>query len=145
MQVVKSLRKSKPTPQQQLHVQKEEKKVEKTIRDAAKALAKELVQSRKAVNHLYKNKAQINSISMHLGKIVRCCDRRPEQQDRHEDPAEVDVGQEDHQALERAARSCSSPRLAQAMSSGCKKIFLSALSLVSTVAFVANNTCMLHN
>ena len=35
-----------------------------------KALAKELVQSRKAVNHLYENKAQLNSISMHLGKIV---------------------------------------------------------------------------
>ncbi|EMS49932.1 Vacuolar protein sorting-associated protein 24-like protein 1 [Triticum urartu] len=60
------------------HVQKEEKKVEKAIRDAAKrgdmgsakALAKELVQSRKAVNRLYENKAQLNSISMHLGEIV---------------------------------------------------------------------------
>uniref|UniRef100_A0A453JC07 Uncharacterized protein n=1 Tax=Aegilops tauschii subsp. strangulata TaxID=200361 RepID=A0A453JC07_AEGTS len=59
-------------------VQKEEKKVEKAIRDAAKrgdmgsakALAKELVQSRKAVNRLYENKAQLNSISMHLGEIV---------------------------------------------------------------------------
>uniref|UniRef100_M8C0J1 Vacuolar protein sorting-associated 24-1-like protein n=1 Tax=Aegilops tauschii TaxID=37682 RepID=M8C0J1_AEGTA len=57
---------------------KEEKKVEKAIRDAAKrgdmgsakALAKELVQSRKAVNRLYENKAQLNSISMHLGEIV---------------------------------------------------------------------------
>ncbi|KAM3309712.1 hypothetical protein ACQJBY_030783 [Aegilops geniculata] len=38
-----------------------------------------------------------------------------------------------------------SPRLAQAMSSGCKQIFLSALSLVSTLAFIANNTRMLHN
>ncbi|XP_040255603.1 vacuolar protein sorting-associated protein 24 homolog 1-like [Aegilops tauschii subsp. strangulata] len=89
MEVVKSLLKPKPTPQQQMRewqrrlrnkgrnierqirdVQKEEKKVEKAIRDAAKALAKELVQSRKAVNHLYENKAQLNSISMHLGKIV---------------------------------------------------------------------------
>nr|XP_045087521.1 uncharacterized protein LOC109743113 [Aegilops tauschii subsp. strangulata] len=107
-------------------VQKEEKKVEKAIRDAAKALAKELVQSRKAVNHLYENNAQLNSISMHLG----CCDRRPEQQDPHEDPAEVDVGQEDHQALVHVARSCSSPRLAL---------------MKNTSAFVANNTRMLHN
>jgi len=38
-----------------------------------------------------------------------------------------------------------SPRLAQATSSGCKQIFLSALSLVSTLAFVVNNTRMLHN
>ncbi|XBH70221.1 hypothetical protein VPH35_097929 [Triticum aestivum] len=133
MEVVKSLLKPKPTPQQQLrewqrrlrnegrnieHVQKEEKKVEKAIRDAAKALAKELVQSTKAVNHLYENKAQLNSISMHLGKIVGCCDGRPEQQDPHEDPAEVDVG------------SCSSPRLAL---------------MKNTSAFVANNTRMLHN
>uniref|UniRef100_A0A453JC91 Uncharacterized protein n=1 Tax=Aegilops tauschii subsp. strangulata TaxID=200361 RepID=A0A453JC91_AEGTS len=97
MEAVKSLLKPKPTPQQQLRewqrrlrnegrnierqirdVQKEEKKVEKAIRDAAKrgdmgsakALAKELVQSRKAVNRLYENKAQLNSISMHLGEIV---------------------------------------------------------------------------
>jgi len=59
-------------------VQREEKKVEKAIREAAKrndmgsakALAKEVVQSRKAVNRLYENKAQLNSISMHLGEIV---------------------------------------------------------------------------
>ncbi|XBI71639.1 hypothetical protein VPH35_065805 [Triticum aestivum] len=138
MEVVRSLLKPKPTPRQQLHewqrhlrnegrniehqirdVQKEEKKVEKAIRDAAK----ELVQSRKAVNHLYKNKARLNSISMHLGKII----------DRHEDLAEVDVGQEDHQALVQAARSCSSPRLA------------SHKRRLSTLAFVANNTRMLHN
>ncbi|XBI13289.1 hypothetical protein VPH35_140041 [Triticum aestivum] len=145
MEVVKSLLKPKSTPQQQLREwqrrlrraatssarsKKEEKKVEKAIRDAAKALAKELVQSRKAVNHLYENNAQLNSISMHLGKIVGCCDRRPEQQDPHEDPAEVDVGQEDHQALVHVARSCSSPRLAL---------------MKNTSAFVANNTRMLHN
>jgi charged multivesicular body protein 3 len=35
-----------------------------------KALAKEVVRSRKAVNRLYENKAQLNSISMHLGEIV---------------------------------------------------------------------------
>ncbi|XBH61543.1 hypothetical protein VPH35_115959 [Triticum aestivum] len=149
MEVVKSLLKPKPTPQQQLRewqrrlrnegrnierqiqdVQKEEKKVEKAIRDAAKALAKELVQSRKVVNQLYENKDQLNSMSMHLGKIVGCCDRRPEQQDPHEDPAEVDVGQEDHQALVHVARSCSSPRLAL---------------MKNTSAFIANNTRMLHN
>ncbi|BAF10614.2 Os03g0108400 [Oryza sativa Japonica Group] len=97
MEAVKSLLKPKPTPQQQLRewqrrlrnegrnidrqirdVQREEKKVEKSIREAAKrndigsakALAKEVVRSRKAVNRLYENKAQLNSISMHLGEIV---------------------------------------------------------------------------
>jgi charged multivesicular body protein 3 len=35
-----------------------------------KALAMEVVRSRKAVNRLYENKAQLNSISMHLGEIV---------------------------------------------------------------------------
>lgn len=34
------------------------------------ALAKEVVMSRKAVNRLYENKAQLNSISMHLGETV---------------------------------------------------------------------------
>ncbi|XP_051183870.1 vacuolar protein sorting-associated protein 24 homolog 1 isoform X2 [Lolium perenne] len=97
MEAVKSLLKPKPTPQQQLRewqrrlrnegrnierqirdVEKEQKKVEKAIREAAKrddigsakALAKEVVRSRKAVNRLYENKAQLNSISMHLGEIV---------------------------------------------------------------------------
>ncbi|RLN34780.1 hypothetical protein C2845_PM03G07220 [Panicum miliaceum] len=59
-------------------VQREEKNVEKAIREAAKrndmgsakALAKELVRSRRAVNRLYENKAQLNSVSMHLGEIV---------------------------------------------------------------------------
>lgn len=37
---------------------------------SAKSLAKELVQSRKAVTRLYENKAQLNSISMHLGELV---------------------------------------------------------------------------
>ncbi|MBA0571529.1 hypothetical protein Golob_001913, partial [Gossypium lobatum] len=61
-----------------LDVQREEKSVQKAIRDAAKrndmgsakALAKEIVMSRKAVNRLYENKAQLNSISMHLGESV---------------------------------------------------------------------------
>ncbi|KAL5198812.1 hypothetical protein ABZP36_002324 [Zizania latifolia] len=60
------------------YVQREEKNVEKSIREAAKrndmgsakALAKELVRSRRAVNRLYENKAQLNSVSMHLGEIV---------------------------------------------------------------------------
>ncbi|CAL5082930.1 unnamed protein product [Urochloa decumbens] len=97
MDKVKSLLKPRPTPQQQLRewqrrlrnecrvldrqirdVQREEKNVEKAIREAAKrndmgsakALAKELVRSRRAVNRLYENKAQLNSVSMHLGEIV---------------------------------------------------------------------------
>ncbi|KAB2598003.1 E3 ubiquitin-protein ligase RFWD3-like [Pyrus ussuriensis x Pyrus communis] len=59
-------------------IQKEEKAVHKTIREAAKrndmatakALAKEIVMSRKVVNRLHENKAQLNSISMHLGESV---------------------------------------------------------------------------
>ncbi|RLM84358.1 hypothetical protein C2845_PM04G24440 [Panicum miliaceum] len=97
MEKVKNLLKPRPTPQQQLRewqrrlrnecrvldrqirdVQREEKNVEKAIREAAKrndmgsakALAKELVRSRRAVNRLYENKAQLNSVSMHLGEIV---------------------------------------------------------------------------
>nr|ACN26066.1 unknown [Zea mays] len=85
--------KPRPTPQQQLRewqrrlrnecrvldrqirdVQREEKNVEKAIREAAKrndmGSAKELVRSRRAVNRLYENKAQLNSVSMHLGEIV---------------------------------------------------------------------------
>uniref|UniRef100_A0A6N2KFY4 Uncharacterized protein n=1 Tax=Salix viminalis TaxID=40686 RepID=A0A6N2KFY4_SALVM len=73
--------KPKPNPQQQLrdwqrrlrqesrnteHIQREEKTVQKAIRDAAKrndmvsakALAKEIVTSRRTVNRLYENKAQ---------------------------------------------------------------------------------------
>ncbi|CAM8886382.1 hypothetical protein QQ045_027523 [Rhodiola kirilowii] len=59
-------------------IQKEEKNVQKEIRDAAKrndmvtakALAKEIVMSRKTVDRLHENKAQLNSISMHLGESV---------------------------------------------------------------------------
>ncbi|KAL6639254.1 hypothetical protein ACP70R_022984 [Stipagrostis hirtigluma subsp. patula] len=59
-------------------VRREEKKVEKAIREAArrddmgsaKALAKELVRSRRAVNRLYENMAQISSVSMRLGEII---------------------------------------------------------------------------
>lgn len=59
-------------------VEREEKGVQKSIREAAKrndmvsakSLAKEIVQSRRAVNRLYENKAQMNSISMHLGESV---------------------------------------------------------------------------
>ncbi|XP_068640436.1 vacuolar protein sorting-associated protein 24 homolog 1 [Aristolochia californica] len=97
METVKNLLKPKPNPQQQLRdwqrrlrqecrnverqirdVQREEKNVQKAIKDAAKrndmasakSLAKELVRSRRAVNRLYENKAQLNSISMHLGESV---------------------------------------------------------------------------
>ncbi|KAK9280063.1 hypothetical protein L1049_013748 [Liquidambar formosana] len=37
---------------------------------SAKALAKEIVRSRKTVNRLHENKAQLNSISMHLGESI---------------------------------------------------------------------------
>ncbi|EOA21486.1 hypothetical protein CARUB_v10001883mg [Capsella rubella] len=59
-------------------IQREEKNVQKAIKEAAKrndmvsakALAKEIVGSRRTVNRLYENKAQMNSISMHLGESV---------------------------------------------------------------------------
>ncbi|CAL9089829.1 unnamed protein product [Musa textilis] len=97
METVKNLLRPKPNPQQQLRewqrrlrqecrnierqirdVQREEKNVQKAIKDAAKrndmasakALAKEIVRSRRAVNRLYENKAQLNSVSMHLGELV---------------------------------------------------------------------------
>ncbi|GKV08375.1 hypothetical protein SLE2022_197900 [Rubroshorea leprosula] len=97
MEKMKSIIKPKPNPQQQLRdwqrrlrqecrnierqirdIQREEKNVQKAIREAAKrndmgsakALAKEIVRSRRTVNRLYENKAQLNSISMHLGESV---------------------------------------------------------------------------
>ncbi|KAK1260794.1 hypothetical protein QJS04_geneDACA002155 [Acorus gramineus] len=97
MEKVKNLLKPRPTPQQQLRdwqrrlrqecrnmerqirdVEREEKSVQKAIREAAKrndmasakSLAKEIVRSRRAVNRLHENKAQLNSISMHLGESV---------------------------------------------------------------------------
>ncbi|XP_043702508.1 vacuolar protein sorting-associated protein 24 homolog 1-like [Telopea speciosissima] len=97
MDKVKNLLLPKPNPQQQLRdwqrrlrqecrnierqirdVQREEKSVQKAIREAAKrndmvsakALAMEIVRSRRAVNRLHENKAQLNSISMHLGESV---------------------------------------------------------------------------
>ncbi|GAB4854992.1 hypothetical protein Ancab_023579 [Ancistrocladus abbreviatus] len=97
MEKVKSMLLPKPNPQQQLRdwqrrlrqesrnierqirdIQREEKNVQKAIREAAKrndmvsakALAKEIVRSRKTVNRLHENRAQMNSISMHLGESV---------------------------------------------------------------------------
>ncbi|THU44853.1 hypothetical protein C4D60_Mb02t11730 [Musa balbisiana] len=57
---------------------REEKNVQKAIKDAAKrndmasakSLAKEIVRSKQAVNRLYENRAQLNSVSMHLGELV---------------------------------------------------------------------------
>mmetsp|Transcript_12396 Transcript_12396/g.26083 ORF Transcript_12396/g.26083 Transcript_12396/m.26083 type:complete len:225 (-) Transcript_12396:859-1533(-) len=57
-------------------IQREEKKVEKSIKEcakrndvaSAKLLAKELVRSRRAVTRLATNKAQLNSVSMKLGE-----------------------------------------------------------------------------
>ena len=68
-------------------IQTEELKVKKSIKDAAKKgqkdvckiLAKELVQSRKAVSKLYASKAQMNSVVMSMqqqqGKLGRREDR----------------------------------------------------------------------
>ncbi|KAI3696935.1 hypothetical protein L6452_29576 [Arctium lappa] len=97
MEKVRNMFMPKPNPQQLLRdwqrrlrqecrnidrqirdIQREEKNVQKAIREAAKrndigsarALAKEVVRSRKTVNRLYENKAQLNSISMHLGESV---------------------------------------------------------------------------
>ena len=57
-----------------LGIQREEAKVKKSIKDAAKKgqldvakiLAKELVQSRKATSKLYTSKAQMNSVMMSM-------------------------------------------------------------------------------
>ncbi|KAM0045215.1 putative Snf7 family protein [Helianthus debilis subsp. tardiflorus] len=97
MEKVMNILKPKPNPQQLLRdwqrrlrqecrnidrqireIQKEEKNVQKAIREAAKrndmgsakSLAKEIVRSRRTVNRLHENKAQLNSISMHLGESV---------------------------------------------------------------------------
>ncbi|CAN6840794.1 unnamed protein product [Brassica oleracea var. botrytis] len=59
-------------------IEKEERTVHKAIKEAvkrndmvsAKALAKAIVSSRRTVNKLYENKAQMNSISMHLGESI---------------------------------------------------------------------------
>ncbi|KAL8515934.1 hypothetical protein ACS0TY_014585 [Phlomoides rotata] len=97
MEKMKNILKPKPNPQQLLKdwqrrlrqecrnierqirdIQREEKNVQKAIKEAAKrndmgsakSLAKEIVRSRKTVNRLFENKAQLNSISMHLGESV---------------------------------------------------------------------------
>ncbi|RXI04657.1 hypothetical protein DVH24_038931 [Malus domestica] len=97
MERVMNIIKPKPNPQQQLRdwqrklhqecrnierqirdIQREEKSVQKAIREAskrndmgsAKSLAKEIVRSRRTVNRLHENRAQLNSISMHLGESV---------------------------------------------------------------------------
>lgn len=43
--------------------------------NCVQALAKEIVMSRKVVNRLHENKAQLNSISMHLGESVGIASR----------------------------------------------------------------------
>nr|XP_016509121.1 PREDICTED: vacuolar protein sorting-associated protein 24 homolog 1-like [Nicotiana tabacum] len=97
MEKVMNILKPKPNPQQLLRdwqrrlrqecrnierqirdIQREEKNVQKAIKEAAKrndmgsakSLAKEIVRSKRTVNRLYENKAQLNSISMHLGESV---------------------------------------------------------------------------
>lgn len=97
METVKNLLRPRPTPQEQLRawqrrlrqesrgidrqildVQREEKKVQKAIKEAAKrndmvsakSLAKEIVLARRTVTRLHENKAQLNSISMRLSEII---------------------------------------------------------------------------
>ncbi|KAK4482658.1 hypothetical protein RD792_009822 [Penstemon davidsonii] len=97
MEKMMNILKPKPNPQQLLKdwqrrlrqecrnierqirdIQREEKNVQKAIKEAAKrndmgsakSLAKEIVRSRKTVNRLHENKAQMNSVSMHLGESV---------------------------------------------------------------------------
>ena len=62
-------------------IQREEQKVVRQIKDAvkkgsvdaAKILAKEMVQSRRAVNKMYASKAQLNSISMQMDHQLGEC------------------------------------------------------------------------
>ena len=70
-----SLRKESNSMDRQIRgIQREEQKVTKQIKDAAKKgsmdaakiLAKEMVQSHRAVNKLYASKAQLNSVSMQM-------------------------------------------------------------------------------
>ncbi|KAK2978727.1 hypothetical protein RJ640_015258 [Escallonia rubra] len=79
MEKVMNILKPKPNPQQilrdwQRRLRQDCRNIERQIRDIQKeekgALAKEIVRSRKTVNRLYENKAQLNSISMHLGESV---------------------------------------------------------------------------
>eukprot|EP00899_Mesostigma_viride_P025958 jgi/Mesvir1/6547/Mv16807-RA.1 len=87
----------KPTPQEQVRewqrklrgnmrqverqvrdIEREEKNVRKSVKEAAKRndiasakiLAKEIVRSRKAVSRLYENRAQINSVCLHLSESL---------------------------------------------------------------------------
>lgn len=66
-------------------IQAEENKVKKSIKDAAKKgqtdvakiLAKELIQSRKAVGKLYASKAHMNSVVMSMQQQLCKCVRIP--------------------------------------------------------------------
>ncbi|KAK9282982.1 hypothetical protein L1049_011209 [Liquidambar formosana] len=63
---------------QEMDVEGEEKSLHRTIREAvkrndivsARALAREIVSSRKAVKRLQNNKAQLSSLSMHVGESI---------------------------------------------------------------------------
>ncbi|KAL0887296.1 hypothetical protein Bca101_011279 [Brassica carinata] len=88
MEKMMNIIKPKPDPKQLLRdwqrkLRQECRNIERQIRAAKRndmvsakcvsglvfqALAKEIVSSRRTVNRLYENKAQINSISMHLGE-----------------------------------------------------------------------------
>ena len=70
-----SLRKESNSMDRQIKgIQREEQKVVRQIKDAAKKgnmeaakiLAKEMVQSHRAVNKIYASKAQLNSVSMQM-------------------------------------------------------------------------------
>ncbi|KAF3498666.1 hypothetical protein DY000_02054362 [Brassica cretica] len=73
MKKVMKIIKPKPDPKQRLRdwqrkLRQECRNIERQIRGSA--LAKEIVSSRRTVNKLYENKAQMNSISMHLGESI---------------------------------------------------------------------------
>ncbi|PWA56785.1 vacuolar protein sorting-associated protein 24 [Artemisia annua] len=96
MEKMMNIIKPKPNPQQllrdwQRRLRQESRNIDRQIRDHTNdpqnlliqpqeytelqitylaALAKEIVMSRRTVNRLYENKAQLNSISMHLGESV---------------------------------------------------------------------------
>ena len=73
-------------------IQREEEKVKKSIKDAAKRgdsgtcklLAKEVVRSRKAVNRMHTSKAQMNSVVMQMENNLgeRACQSGPRRLER---------------------------------------------------------------